>query len=201
MPEITQEEKLRQEILTDAKTKADRLLARARNKADKVVREATEAVASAREVRLQEVQEEIAAQRKAIEIDVARETHRHELLQREACLEELFAQALREVSAQTGEARAASYRKLAAEALSAIGSGEVAVTFPAADAELVTEAWLAGVAVEAAPGGGFSFQLVPQEGAPAGLQFRRTDGTREFDNTYAARLAAMKDDLRLLVIP
>ena len=200
MPEITQEEKLRQEILTEAKTKADRLLARARNKADKVVREATEAVAAAREVRLQEVQEELASQRRAIEVDVARETHRHELLQREACLEELFARALQEVSAKTGEERAESYRRLAEEVLLAIGNGEIEVTFPAADAGIVTEGWLSGIASKSVPGGEFVFRLQPQEGAPAGLRFKRSDGSREFDNTYAARLEAMKDDLRLLVI-
>ena len=82
MPDTNQEEKLRQEILADAKTKADRLLARAKKQADKAVREAEDATATAREARLKEVQEEIAAQSRAVGIDVAREEHRHLLLQR-----------------------------------------------------------------------------------------------------------------------
>ncbi len=201
MTENYQEEKLRQEILGDAKTKAERTIARARNEAEKNIAKARDEAAKKREARLVEATHDIEAKCKSILLDVERESRRHWLLGREACIEEMFQAALKAASQTSGEAHAKSMALLAEEAFRAIGPAAMTVTFPSQDSELVTPQWLQAIA-EKVFGAGYSapFTLDPRADALPGICFTTDDGQRTFDNTYASRLAKMKDQLRLLTV-
>lgn len=201
MTDNHQEEKLRQEILGDAKTKADRAVARAKNEAAKNIAKAKDDAARKRQNRLEEAGRDIEAKCRAILVDVDRESRRHWLLKREECIEAMFQDALEDAANATGEDHERSMAQLAEEAIHAIGAAAMTVTFPTADATLVTQDWLAAVATKALGSAeGTSFTLNPRQDALPGIIFATDDGQRTFDNTYASRLAKMKDDLRILAI-
>lgn len=201
MTDNHQEEKLRQEILGDAKTKAERIIARARNEAEKNISKAKDDAAKKREARLAEAERDIESKCKAILLDVERESRRHWLLGLESRIDEMLQKALQAASQTMGDDHAKSMAMLAEEAIRAIGPAAMTVTFPTQDSALVTPQWLQGIA-ERVFGAGYSapFTLDPEPDAQPGIIIATDDGQRTFDNTYASRLAKMKDELRLLMV-
>jgi len=201
MTETPQEEKLRQEILGDAKTKAERMLARAHNEAEKNISKARDDAAKKREARLADAERDIESKCKAILMDVERESRRHWLLGLEVRIDEMLQMALQAASQTTGELHVKSMTMLAEEALRAIGPAAMTVTFPTQDSTLVTRQWLQAIAEKVfGTGHSASFTLNPQPEALPGISFITDNGQRTFDNTYASRLDKMRDQLRLLVV-
>ena len=201
MTENYQEEKLRQEILGDARTKAERTVVRAKNEAAKNISKAQEDAAKKREVRLAEANRDIDSKCKSILLDVERESRRHWLLGREACIDAMLQDALKAACEAEGEEHAKSMELLAEEAIRAIGQTSMTVTFPESDNNLVTLPWLREIAERLfGAQNNVSFTLNPKRDAPAGVSFISDDGKRAFDNTYASRLSKMKDNLRILVV-
>lgn len=201
MPDNFQEEKLRQEILGDAKVKAERTIARAKNEADKSVAKAMADSAKKKQDRMVEAQADADARCRAIMLEVQRETRRHWLLKREACLDEMFSGALATASSATGVERVKSLAMLAEEAIAAIGPAKMEVTFRTQDADVITIPWLEAIAAKlfgADNEAAFALSAAPD--APAGISFATEDGRRTFDNTYASRLKKMKDDLRIIAV-
>ena len=200
MIEKEQEQRLRDEIIGDAKAKAERLLARARNDASKILDRAKREAAAKRKERMAEVEKEMAQKCGSIVRGVETELKRHWLAGREERLEAMLATALEKAASTTGEAHSRSMALLAKEAILALGPCHAQVFFPEKDAALVTEEWLSSIAKEALPkDADFSFQLCPSPDASAGLRFVTLDGRKEFDNTYASRLAKMKDSIRVML--
>ncbi|HPY89130.1 MAG TPA: V-type ATP synthase subunit E [Lentisphaeria bacterium] len=189
--------KLETEILADARTKAERTIARAQNDAEAMRKKAEALAASKREERLREAELQAEAQARSILVDVQQEARRHWLLAREKCLDELLDQALEQAFLAKGEERAQSLRSLAIEALQALGPMPCLVEIAPADATLVTPAWLQNLAAElfgAEAAIDFTVQVNPD--IRGGLQCTTTDHARRFDNTYASRLRWMKTELR-----
>ncbi len=189
--------KLETEILADARTKAERTIARAQNDAETMRKKAQTLAASKREERLREAEIQADAKARSILVDVQQEARRHWLLEREKCLDELLDQALEQASQAEGEERVQSLRNLAIEALQALGPASCLVEIAPADAALVTPAWLQNLAAElfgAQTAIDFTVQVNPD--IRGGLQCTTTDQTRRFDNTYASRLRWMKTELR-----
>lgn len=146
MPDNHQEDKLRQEILGDAKLNAERIIARAKNEAQKTIDAAQAEVNQKREERLREANEDIDAKCHSIMLDVQRESTRHWLLQREKCIDDMFQEAVRQAAETTGEAHEKSLQQLAEEALAAIGPADMRVIFNSKDAAIITETWLCTIA-------------------------------------------------------
>jgi vacuolar-type H+-ATPase subunit E/Vma4 len=189
--------KLETEILADARTKAERTIARAQNDAEKMRKKAQTLAASKREERLREAEVQAEAQARAILVEVEQEARRHWLLAREKCLDELLDQALEQASQAEGEERAQSLRNLAIEALQALGPASCLVEIASTDAAIVTPAWLQTLATELfgeKTAIDFTVQFNPD--IRGGLQCTTTDQARRFDNTYASRLRWMKTELR-----
>ncbi len=200
MIEREQEQRLRDEIIGDAKAKAERLLARARNDATKIVDRAKREAEAKRKERMAEVEKEMAQKCGSIVRGVETELKRHWLAGREERLEAMLATALEKAASTTGEAHSRSMALLAKEAILALGPCHAQVYFPEKDAGLVTDEWLSSIAKEALPkDADFAFQLCPSPDAPDGLRFVTLDGGKEFDNTYASRLQKMKDGIRVLL--
>ncbi|MBR4675366.1 MAG: V-type ATP synthase subunit E [Victivallales bacterium] len=199
MPEKNQEEKLRQEILGDAKLNAERIVARAKNEAQKTIDAAQAEVDQKRAERLSEANEDTEAKCHSIMLDVQRESMRHWLLQREQCIDDMFQEAVKQASETTGEAHKKSLQQLAEEALSAIGAADMRVIFNSKDAAIITEPWLRAIAEKlfGEKTAQITFTLEPGDDTPAGIAFATIDGARTFDNSYAARLRHMKDTLRI----
>ena len=190
-----QEEKLRQEILGDAKAKAERTIAKAMLSADKLAEEAKKSADEKRALRLKEAEEKAEKRCAAIMMDVQREARRHWLNERERCIDELFAEALSKAESTKGEKHRKSLESLAKEAIAAIGCKDMKVAFPTADKAVLSGEWLKAIAMELF-GNAPEFVLEPSDDARPGLAFETLDGQRSFDNTYASRLENMHDSLR-----
>ncbi len=199
MPDNHQEDKLRQEILGDAKLNAERIVARAKNEAQKTIDAAQAEVDQKRADRLREANEEADSKCHSILLDVQRESTRHWLLQREQCIDEMFQEAVRQASELTGEEHEKSLLQLAEEAMAAVGPADMRVIFNSKDTAIITEPWLRAIAAKlfGEKAAQVAFTLEPGDNAPAGIAFATTDGARTFDNSYAARLRNMKDTLRI----
>ena len=195
-----QEQRLRDEILGDAKAKAERLLARAKSDAAKILARARREADGKRSERMAEAQREMYLKCAAIARGVETELKRHWLAGREKCLEAMLAAALDKAVSTTGEEHVRSMTLLAKEAIAALGPCQAEVHFPENDADLVTDEWLDAIAKDAlGQDAVFSFRLIPSADAPAGLRFITLDGRKEYDNTYASRLEKMKDSIRVLL--
>ena len=200
MIDSNQEQRLRDEILGDARTKAERVLARARNDASKIIGKARREAEATRKERLAEVEKEMDLKCRAIARGVETELRRHLLAGREEKLEAMLAQALQQAASTGGDGHVRSMELLAREAMLALGPCAVTVHFPETDAALVTLPWLENLASQVlGQEAKMSFSLAPSPSAPAGLRFVTADGRKEFDNTYASRLQKMKDGIRVLL--
>ncbi|MBQ6472878.1 MAG: hypothetical protein IJJ33_12920 [Victivallales bacterium] len=200
MTEQSQEEKLRQAILAEAQGEARRLVDRAKATARRAMEEARKQADAILASRQQEMSQEAEAATRAVDLEIQRRIHRIQIIRREECLDELFKRALEQCAAIGGPEHEQSLRQLAAEALRALGEDEIIVRFPTADSAIVTEGWLQSIAQEALPSGSNAvFRLQPSDTSAPGLYFETADGTRAFDNTYAARLRYNQEALRLLV--
>jgi len=191
-----QEEKLRQEILSDAQQKAERMVARAMVNGDRLVADARKNGEARLAKRLAEAEQRASERCSSIMLDVQREARRYRLTQRERLLEQLFAQALNQAENSQGEARSRSLAILAREAMSAIGPQSMRVVFRSADKDVVTESWLKKIAGELFGQVKIGFEMACQPDARAGLIFSSLDGQRLFDNTYVSRLEKLHDELR-----
>ncbi|HPY91436.1 MAG TPA: V-type ATP synthase subunit E family protein, partial [Lentisphaeria bacterium] len=114
-----QEDKLQAEILSDAKTRAERIIARANNDADKALRQAAEEIERNRQERLAEASAEAEMKCRSILVDIQQETRRRWLLASESCLAGFLREALAAVERSDGIDRARSLTLLAREALAA----------------------------------------------------------------------------------
>lgn len=193
--------KLREEIIEDAKAKAERIVARAKNDADAVISKARAASKARHEERMDEAKAIADKQYKAIVSSIDMEVTRRWLLCQEACIDKVLKEALDTAEAVSGEARVASLTSLAREAMAAIGNVGCTVRVSEKDAGLVTSAWLSQQA-QALFGADATadFQVTIDNTLDGGLVFTSNDGKKSFDNSYACRLARMHDELRLLLV-
>lgn len=194
-----QESKLHEEIIAEARSKAEHQLARARNEADAVLEAARKAAREKREARLKEARELAAKRSHAIVSGVELETTRRWLQKQEACIDAELNQALAEAEAVTGARREDALRQLAREALQAIGDVSCTVTVSPADSSLVTPDWLSAIMVELYPESKSTFTVAPDNAIRCGVVVASDDGRKSFDNTCRRRLERLRDQLRLLL--
>jgi len=196
-----QEEKLHQEILKDARRKAERIVSRAE-------REARQALDAMRRELEEERADELAAAESrakgkyvAITARIEHEIQCQWLNMREERLESLFATIPQALVQGEGVDTEASLRQLTREALHALGGGEITVRVAPAAKACLTEAGLKELArstsrcaeEEAA------CKIVPDDTVRGGVILENVDGNMRFDNTYATRLERLKPALRALL--
>jgi len=194
-----QETILRSEILAEADRQAAKILTKAKNSL-KAMQEQAEADRQQRRAdRLAEARQEAQEQGRTLNNTTGKEIQRRWLQAREQVIADLFAQACQEAEHSQGDIRAASLRSLAAEALAALGPGDYQVSCAPEDASLVTAEWLADQVQALALTGQFTWQITTDQSLAGGLRFAALDGSRNFDNTYAARLRNLDSSLRTLL--
>ena len=189
-----QEQKLRDEILSDAKRKAERALTRARRDADKARRQAETDQASEREQALARAGERAAVQSRAVLATVAQEVRRRRLLAREEIIERCLDEALTAAESLPAEDSRRSLGELLAEALAALGPKEVTIRVRPADLDLLSSQCLATLGIESAP-----LTVVADTTIAGGVVAESHDGLRQFDNTYATRRKRLRKRLRTLL--
>lgn len=184
-----QEQKLRDEILNDARRKAERALTRAERDAAKARDEAAEEQRAEREQALERARQRADTRSRAILVTVDQEVRRQRLLAREAILERCLDQALETACSLPPDDARRSLAELLDEALAALGPGPATVRARPADAAVLASAIPAASQVT----------VTADERLGAGLVAESADGRRQFDNTYATRRERLRERLRTLL--
>lgn len=190
----SQENKLRLEILGDARKKAEAIRARAERENAQRLEEMLAECGRQRDAALQELEAGLARERRKAANRTALEIRRRWLLEREQAIGAILQGVCAEAEGCDTAERQALLVRLAAEALDALGPGSYRVECAVCDVDLVTPQWLrrqttAEVVLE----------VTPDATIRAGLRFCAVDGRVSFDNTIAARLAMLRGELRRLL--
>ncbi len=191
-----QEEKLRQEILADAKKRADRIIARAKSDAANAEKAAAAANEKLRQERLAAAQEESDVRHRSIIQGLWSEKRKLWLVAREECLDALFAEVRQEaVAIPVDDPRhGQSLARLIAEGIASVDAPEVVLQVTEADAKLVTPAWLQKNLPEEFAAVKISVQC--DKAIRGGVKISSADGRRNFDNTYGGRLHRLHESFR-----
>ena len=176
---------LADEILDDARRKADRASKKAERRAKRILRDAQKKADQATAAAL------AASILATIEQDVRRDL----LDQREAAIATILDAAMQRVASREGTDYPAALTTLAAEAVGAMATDAVVLHLAEADRAIATAEWLDAlrqrvgrpVAIEVAD------EAAPIQG---GLIVRSADGRLLYDNSFAARLVRLRPALR-----
>lgn len=185
-----QEQKLRDEILNDAKRKAERIQARAERDAAKAREQATEEQRAEREQALERARQRADTRSRAILVTVDQEVRRQRLVARESILERCLDRALAAACSLPPEEERRALAELLDEALTALGPGPAKIRACPADAAVLSSAILDDPA---------NITVTADERLGAGLVAESPDGLRQFDNTYATRRQRLRERLRTLL--
>lgn len=193
MESQSQEDRLQQEILAEAKSRADKIVARAQSAANSAKARAEKEAAALRERTLEQSKKEYEQKARNIIQGIWMEERKMWLRKREECLEAFFGSLLKEAQELEGgdRDREKSLRNLAVEALQALECDGLVVKISKTDAALVTPQWLDGVA-----GKHLQATIVVDETIKGGLRVESSDGRLSYDNTYAGRLLRLKESFR-----
>lgn len=190
----SQEERLREEILADAKRRADKIVARARSDGEAGAARARRANERRRKAALAEAQASGERKRRNILQGVETEKRRMWLQRREECIDDLLAavRARAEGLAAGSPERAAALAALAEEALASVGPApQLRIAVNPVDTALVTASWLKE------RGAGEAACVVEGDARiGGGIRVSTPDGRLFYDNTFAARLTRMRERFR-----
>ena len=193
--EIGNRKALADEILEDARRKAERNHERAGREARKILDAAladadrlTAGVLDAARRRAERLT-------KAAGATVGQEVRRDLLAAQENELAKLFDQALERLERRKGYDYPATLAALAAEAIRAMDTGHVVLGFAEGVRLLATDEWLADVRRRASRDVAIDVSEEP-EPIRGGVVVRSADGRLLVDNSFAARLARLRPELR-----
>jgi vacuolar-type H+-ATPase subunit E/Vma4 len=189
-----QEQKLRDEILNDAKRKAERALSRAQKDAKKAHDQAATDQKTERDQALGRAQERASARSQAILATVSQEVHRRRLLAREEVIEACIDDALAATVELSADGALKSLGGLLTEALAALGPGEATVRVRPDDVSALGPDFLAKLGINPS-----TLAIEADETIVGGLIVQSADGRRQFDNTYATRRERLHEQLRTLL--
>ena len=187
---------LREEILGDARKRAERTVRNAEREAQEVLSEARRK-AEAAEGEISQAARARGEKRARAELaSVAVERKRIALSAKEEVIDGIFEAALTRAAAGSGQERRETIRRLAQAAAERISGEELVMRVSASDAELVDEGLLADLNARA--GAGCAFRAGrPVTGAGGGVIVEGADGREVFDNTFEARAGRLRQVLRL----
>ena len=189
----SQEERLQQEILAEAKNRADKIVARATRAANTAKERAEKEAQTLRERTLEQTRKEAADKARNIVQGIWMEERKMWLRKREECLTAFFDSLLKEIQELKADDadRVKSLEKLAKEALAGLETDEVLVSVAEKDLPLVTPQW-----VTAQAGRPMKAAVVADKAIQGGIRIATPDGRQVFDNTYAGRLARFQEEFR-----
>ena len=186
---------LADEILDDARRKADRASKKAERRAKRILRDAQKKADQATAVALAAAEGRAGRQAASILATIEQDIRRDLLDQREAAIATILDAAMQRVASREGTDYPAALTTLAAEAVGAMATDAVVLHLAEADRAIATAEWLDAlrqrvgrpVAIEVAD------EAAPIQG---GLIVRSADGRLLYDNSFAARLVRLRPALR-----
>ena len=180
-------------VMAEARAEADQTLAEARQKADAIRSESEKQVAAERARILANANQEAARLRSQAIAAAQLKARTLQLEQRELLLDDVFGQALQQISVvQTRADYVDITMALLKEALEHLGANSSIVQADTRTLELLSPAALESISKET------GVKLEPGEPLKqgTGLIVRTPDGHRQYDNTLETRLKRMQDSLR-----
>ncbi|MBQ4479378.1 MAG: V-type ATP synthase subunit E [Victivallales bacterium] len=193
-----QEKRLKEEILGDAREKAERVVARAKTDAATALKRAKTLNERRRTKALEQTRAEAEHHAENILSGIWNEQRKMWLVRREEVIQKFLKGLLDELAACPANSpeRVASLSTLASEALAAMPSDELLVAVASADRSTVTPEWLA----ERLPSGRNAHFIVQADPAiGGGMRVASADGRFAYDNTFAGRLARLEEGFRRIL--
>ena len=192
---------LAEEILADARKRAEAALSAARTEADKLIA-AARATAQTEAAAIRHESAELARKRSQMMLRaVEQEVDRLALHAREEVLQQVIDQAREELQRFSGEPYGRSVRQLAMESLRQAPGDSFVVK--AAGLSATEGSALVAELTAALRGEGrtVSLQFSEDAGAPRGVIVESPDGAVRWDNTYDVRLQRLREDIRRNIAP
>ena len=203
MPQKDPQEVLSEEILGDARRRADREIARARTEAEKLVANAKAAAQAEMDKVLEAARARAEARRGMILRTVAQEVARGKLRARDGVLQRVLEQAGTRLQDLSGEQYRRSVISLALEAVRQMPADSFVLKVSVPPGGALDANALASEIKERLRADGradsLSVELVPH--ASRGVVIESADGRMRWDNSYDARLRRLRPDLRRFLFP
>ena len=194
-----QEAKLQQEILQDARKKAERTIDRARKECAKLKSAVESQQAQERETLLAQAGAEAAIKTRSILAGIRHDIQKQWLRSREAVIGSVFQEALTQLTAGHDIDRPLSLKSLLEEAIQTIGLEKgLQISCRPEEATVFTPEQLAEIAGRngGADGLAATWRLKPDPALTGGLVVTSADGRRRVDQTYSGRLNRRRQQLR-----
>jgi V/A-type H+-transporting ATPase subunit E len=203
MPQRDAQEVLADEILQDARKRAERILARGRADAERVVADAQAAARAEADRIIGEARQRAEKRREMLLRSVGQEVSRRKLQAREGVVERVLEQAREQLHQLSGEAYRQAALRVALAALRRMPGEELLVQVSAPAGHNLDAASLGSELERLVGGEGKKVRLRVELSLdlPRGVRVRSADGRRLWDNTFDARLRRLRVGLRRLIVP
>jgi vacuolar-type H+-ATPase subunit E/Vma4 len=193
--EMGSRDALSDEILADARKKAEREAKRAERDAKQILSRARKQADAATDKVLDAARERAERQARSVLATVEQDIRRDLLEAQEAVLDGIFRQALDRAETRKGYHYPQAMVALAAEAVAAMDADEVLLGFADGCDRIATDEWLADVTRRV--GRPVALRVADEpEAIDGGVVARSADGRLVYDNSFAARLARLRPALR-----
>jgi len=193
------EKVLSEEILADARRRAERTVKRAEAEAAKLVEQALAEARAAGEVETRAVEKKLARERLVFDASLQLEERMRRLNVQGALIDEAFASALEKLRSRKGFDYRRVVRDLAVEAVLAMPGDAFVLRLAKGDLDAMRGSLPGEVAAEARAKGGRGVTVSVSEahgGFDAGVVVETADGRQRVDNSFAGRLRRLRGALR-----
>jgi len=194
------EEKIKEEILKDARAKAEKILAKARSAEEAILANAKKEAENYFNRAITEAQTRAEQEKKRIFRNIPLEEQRIVRRCRENVIEKAVQTALRTISRGEKFDYPASLKLLILEGALALDEDLILCRIRQEDQYILSEAFVQSVRDEIRSGSRKEVKIriaADPEQRKAGVILESQDGRKLFDNTYDARFKRLKDEIRL----
>jgi vacuolar-type H+-ATPase subunit E/Vma4 len=196
------EQKIKEEILKDARAKADKILAKARSTEEAILLGAKNKALDYYNTAIAEAQTRAEQEKKRIFGNLPLEEQRIVRRARENVIEKAIQEALQIISLGEKFDYPASLKLLIMEGALALGEDVIICRIRKEDQQILSEAFVKSIQDEISTQSHnkAKIRIVVDEGQRrAGVILESADSRKVFDNTYHARFKRMKDEIRLKI--
>ncbi len=183
------ENKLRDEILADADRKVERTLKRAEREAEKLIKETDKLLVRQREVRVSEAQKQASETAASIRARIEHDKRRITLEHQERVVEDVFDSALNTIDEMPATQRADVLQCLLDELRKVMGNADIEVRFSERNRQVLEKQARNANTV-----------FTVDDSVKDGLLAQSADGRLYFDNSFDARLARYRPQLRAAIV-
>ncbi len=193
------EKVLSDEILTDARRRAERTVKRAETEGRKLLEQALAEAGAAGDAERREVERRLARDRQVFEASLLQEERMRRLAAQGKLIDEAFAEALKRLASREGGNYPKVVRDLAVEAILAMRGDAFVLRLAKTDADALRPGLPGEVAaaVREKSGRAVTVTVSGEAGAfDAGVVVEAADGRQRVDNSFAGRLRRLRGELR-----